>query len=457
MDRDTDAHDVRDIDESPTVGGGDEATETRSEDRVIDRTKVDADIRALAKKFSRLRHLGQTAEDLIAADGSVEDMQEAVRNAIKTAKPTPVPTGRALWVNGDHFAQPLRYKKLKAFSATGEETAYRAGMWGRAVIFGDPAALRWCKDYGVRTQLEGTFTAGGALVPDEMSSAIIDLREEYGVMRNVARLYPMGSDTLIVPRRTGGVTAYFAGEDSATTESSKTWDQVELVAREVSALSKFSMSLAEDAVIDLAEDLASEMAYAFATKEDECAINGDGTSTYGGIFGIRPKIIDGTHTAGAIDATSGTDNLSEVDADDLDLLRAPLPQYASRNAKWVTHKAGKAVVFDKILRAAGGNTQEMVAGAMRPSYLGDEIVVSQSMFSATTGTTGNNVAMLLYGDFMQGCAMGDRRGFTVQVLVERYAELRQIGVIASERFAFVAHDLGDTSTAGPIVALIGAT
>lgn len=460
MDHDTEAHDVRDIEQSPDVGGGEKAPKDTDTGNAMfaDRSAVDTEIKRLAAKFGkRYRNLPQVADDLIAAGGTVEDMNEAVRHAIKTAKPEPVPTGRALWVNGDKFEQPMRYKKLKAFRQLGEEQAYRMGMWGRAVIFGDSEAARWCKDAQVRTQIEGTFTAGGALVPDEMSSAIIDLREEYGVMRGLARLYPMGSDTLTVPRRTGGVTAYFAGEDAATTESSKTWDNVELVAREVSALSKFSMSLAEDAIIDLAEDLASEMAYAFAVKEDDCAINGDGTSTYGGIVGIRTKIIDGTHTAGAIDATSGTDNLSEVDADDLDLLRAALPQYASREAKYLVHKAGKVEIFDAILRAAGGNTQEIIAGAMRPSYLGDEIVVSQSMFSATTGTTGNNVAMLLYGNFMQGCSMGDRRGFTVQVLRERYAEYRQVGVIASERFAFVAHDLGDTSTAGPIVALIGAT
>jgi hypothetical protein len=47
--------------------------------------------------------------------------------------------------------------------------------------------------------------------------------------------------------------------------------------------------------------------------------------------------------------------------------------------------------------------------------------------------------------------------------MERYAELGQIGVIATERFDLVVHDLGTTSTAdvnggrGPIAALQGTT
>ena len=44
---------------------------------------------------------------------------------------------------------------------------------------------------------------------------------------------------------------------------------------------------------------------------------------------------------------------------------------------------------------------------------------------------------------------------SVDVLTERYAEYRQVGIIATERMDIVVHGLGDTSDAGPIVALIG--
>ena len=45
-------------------------------------------------------------------------------------------------------------------------------------------------------------------------------------------------------------------------------------------------------------------------------------------------------------------------------------------------------------------------------------------------------------------------GFRVVDLIPVY-EYDQVGIKATERFDFVAHDLGDTSTAGPVVGLIG--
>jgi hypothetical protein len=51
-----------------------------------------------------------------------------------------------------------------------------------------------------------------------------------------------------------------------------------------------STELAEDAVISIADDLAQEMGYAFAVAEDAAGWTGDGTSTYGGISGVKTKL-----------------------------------------------------------------------------------------------------------------------------------------------------------------------
>ena len=47
--------------------------------------------------------------------------------------------------------------------------------------------------------------------------------------------------------------------------------------------------LIEDAVISVIDDLAEASAYAFFVKEDNCYLNGDGTSTYAGMNGIVAK------------------------------------------------------------------------------------------------------------------------------------------------------------------------
>jgi HK97 family phage major capsid protein len=73
-----------------------------------------------------------------------------------------------------------------------------------------------------------------------------------------------------------------------------------------------------------------------------------------------------------------------------------------------------------------------------------------------------NKVMFLFGRFDLAASLGNRRGIEMQTLMERYAELGQIGVIATERFDLVVHDLGTTSTSdvnggrGPIAAAYGA-
>lgn len=336
-----------------------------------------------------------------------------------------------------------------------EERAFEFGMWTRAMIFGDQRAARTVDALRRGTDVHAAVSApaGGALVPDQFVNFIIDLREQYGLARQLLRVMPMAGDTLTMPRRTGGVTAYFVAENGAFTASDKGWDGVTLTAKKLGALCKLSTELAEDAVIDVAADLAREQAYAFAVKEDDCWLNGDGTSTYGGIWGIRSKIIDGTHTAGAVDAASGHDTFAELDADDLVKVRGTLPIYAERNARWLCSKIAKALVFDALAVASGGNTIMTVGERPRPTYLGDPIEVSQSMPTAQTDIS--DTAMMLYGDFSLASTMGDRRGFSVQVLRELYAANGQIGVLGFERFDIVNHDLGSNSAAGPVVALIG--
>ena len=420
--------------------------ETPEEVRAAVKPTPDHDrMRSIGRRFG----LEKMADDYIELGRGLDEFQQAVW-AAKRAELRPVPSV----VEPRIEMRPARRSRLKAFSndSTGEEQAYRAGMWARSVLFGDQNAMRWCKDYGVRV-MTGTTSGTSSVVPEEMVLPIIDLRERYGIARRYCYVHPMSSDTATVPRRKSGVTAYFVGRTTATTASDAAFDDVNLVAREVAALTRMSRSYADDAVINLADHLADEMAYAFAVKEDDCLFNGDGSSTYGGIYGIRPKIIDGNHTAGAVDAASGHDTFAEIDNDDLVGLTGALPMFPGIMAKWYISKRGNALVFDALKAAAGGNNIVDMAGRPASAYLGDEIVISQSMPTVTTDLS--DVAMIVYGDLNMGAIFGDRMGFEVEILRERYAEYRQIGVQAVERFDIVVHGLGDTSDAGPIVALIG--
>ena len=336
-----------------------------------------------------------------------------------------------------------------------ERAAHSAGQWARAVLFGDESATRWCKDNGInlRVMTSDVNTAGGFLVPDAMEMAIIDLRAEYGVARRMAEMYRMSSGTLSIPVRTAGTTAYFPGQATATTESDMGWGEVSLVAKDVSCLTRLSHALVEDAVIDLAAKIADEHAYAFAVKEDSCLIDGDGTATYGGITGLKAKL-ETVGMAGIYTCATNTDSPQEVIAAEISGLMAKLPSYARLGATFLASPAFDELIFGRLMAAAGGNSTVTLAGAITPAYLGKPRVVCEPCYSdSTADLTGK--AMAFYGNIKQGVAFGERRGIMVQVLRERYAEYRQIGVIGTERIDINCHGVGTASAAGPIVALIG--
>jgi HK97 family phage major capsid protein len=136
-------------------------------------------------------------------------------------------------------------------------------------------------------------------------------------------------------------------------------------------------------------------------------------------------------------------------------MMAALPVYAQRNAKWYCSQPAWSLVFQRLIAAAGGNSIDTLTGGKpRRVYLGYEVVIDQTLPTATTSLV--NQAMLFFGDLSMAARMGERRGITVKTSGDRYFELDQVGIVATERFDVNVHDLGSTTAAGPIIALVGA-
>lgn len=380
--------------------------------------------------------------------------------AAKAATAQPIVTTGFGYSVGN-YATPKQDHKLKAFKSA--DDAYKSGMWLCASFAKDQVvrdqALNWCQANGmpavVKYQAEGINTAGGFLVPTEFNSAVVDIREEFGTFRQNARVVPMSSDSVTMPRRASGVTAYYVGENSQITESQKGWDSIQLTAKKLACLTRMSTELAEDAAINVADDLAREMAYAFAVTEDAAGWTCDGTSTYGGIQGVKPKFVAGLGSfVGAVDLTSGHDTIAEVDAADIAKVMAALPRYARRNAKFFMSQQMWDGAFQRLIAAAGGNSTMTMDRTVPLKYLGYPVVLDQTL---PVGGTINDVPMFYFGDLSLACKLGSRRDIRVMISTDRYMEFDQIGIQATERFDIVVHDIGDSSAAGPIVAAMGNT
>lgn len=389
----------------------------------------------------------------IADEEKIQNQIKALANQPGTTIPVMTPENHQLSApvqKPDSIVIP-RGAKPKHFED--RLSAYKAGQWISATLFRNQKSQLWCKEHGVEqlAHSEGTNTAGGYLVLPEFETAIINLRETYGTFRRNARVRPMMTDTLSIPRLVSGLTTYFIGEGGTPTDSSKVWDQVKLVAKKLACLSYWSNELGDDSFISIADDLAQEMAYQFALKEDQCGWVGDGTSTYGGMVGATVKINDGNHAGSIYTAASGNTAFSTLDREDFLGCIGKLPRYAHPRAKWYISAAGYAASAGALSYAAGGNDTSNLSGGLTQTFMGYPVEFVQVMNS--TLTTQANTIVALFGDLGLAASMGDRKGLSIAVSDQVNFTSDQMVIRGISRFDINVHDVGDGSTAGPLVAL----
>tara|TARA_R100001460_G_scaffold23359_3_gene47097 strand:+ start:123 stop:1511 length:1389 start_codon:yes stop_codon:yes gene_type:complete len=350
------------------------------------------------------------------------------------------------------FHRPKVWSKVKNFksdsSGDAVEKAMRFGHWLLASR-GNRKSLNFCDTNGieVKAHTEGVNSAGGFLVPEEFENELISLREQFGVFRRNARVRPMSSDTLRVPRRSATLSASFVGEATAGTESTMTFESVLLVAKKAMVLTTVSNELNEDAFVNLADDVAGEIAYALAKKEDECGFTGTGSSAFGGITGVATALAAGVSGTNFFEA--GLTTSADITLADINATMALLPAYADTpNAKFYMHKSTWHGGFEAALSAAGGTSGREIAEGYRgtPTMFGYPVEFTQVMQS---GSYDANSAVALFGDLSLAASFGDRRQTEVQISDSALNAFEQdeLAIRGTERFDINVHDLE------PIVAL----
>jgi len=359
-----------------------------------------------------------------------------------------------------------------------QEAAYRAGMFLRVALCGDQHAAQWCRENGVvlrmgafdgaevrgadvdvRTIGSSTFGSAGWLIPQEMSTAMIVNREQYGVARRLARMWPMTTATLQIPRWRSGTTAYFVGEGTQGTASDPSGDQITLSLKDMMCVTKFGKSTAMDAIISLADFITEEQSRARAVLEDSVFISGTGTGAQGGITGVKTLLDDSANSINRVQAVSGHDTIPEIDATDIALLMGKLPVYARAGARFVCSGVSEANIFGRLKLVAGGNTIQTLQGnVLEQDYGGFPITVAHDMPS-DAGATINGTTIMAFGNFMMGVAFGHATQSLMTVDPFTLADYNQTKITTVERIDIVAHGIerSTTGSSGCIVALHGRT
>ncbi len=293
----------------------------------------------------------------------------------------------------------------------------------------------------------------GALLVPEFSSRLHRLVEQFSAFESNAFVMPMVGDSLTFLRRTGGMSVFLVGENTAGTASQPTFGNVTLNAKEWGTLTYVPRTLADDAIAMIGELIATEIAQAMAEKMDDIGFNGDGTVTYFGVNGVRQRLatVNGVDEGGGLILGAGN-AYTELTMGDHERVMGALPTYATANAKWFVSRSYFFNVMVRLMNAVGGVTAAEIEGRRNFVFGGDPVVISQKM----PRTAANSQVCALYGDLRQAVTVGQRRGVNIDLSKDyKFAE-RQLTYLGTRRVAVNVHDVGTDTVAGPIVGLITA-
>lgn len=427
---------------------------------------LEADVRKLDERIKRLQAIDDL-EGLARSGVNRRSLPEdPIADPIQRSEPKAKKAVIEIPSNVRRKSGMLAFTRDR-FPNDNQERAYRFGQAVLASV-GNQRSIKWLRDHGIefrgfndaekRVHSEGINWQGGYFVFDEIDNDMLILRESFGVARQFLRTVSMSSDVRTRTKWSSGLTAYYVGETDAITESTTATKAVKLVAAKIGAIATVTSELNEDAVIDIGDFVANEMAYAFASAEDAAAFYGDGTSTYGGFQGVVPAITN-TGTACIHTQTTAGNPETALTLGDFGLTLAKLPAYAmTPNLRWVMSSQFFWGAVARLIYASGGVTTQELAGTLQPSLMGIPVLFSQKFPTAYNVAAGDQVVCIV-GDGNQTGDFGDRRG--IQISMSDSATIGSTNVFASDemavrgtaRFAVNIHSVGDSSTPEAVAAL----
>lgn len=409
-----------------------------------DLAKVEDRTEAQAAEVEKLSAEAVELEQRLAQETAIAEKIASLRSKVAaTAKPVAVETPEAPVAK-----KAQRYDRYKVFGSS--DDAEICGRWIRGYLLGRTEDRAWYeRNVEERALSSNDNNKGGVFIPETFAATVIRLVDDYSSIPQQANVIPMSSNSMYVPRRTSGNTAYFVSDNSETTASDMGTDNVLLSTKDCRVGTRVPNSLIEDSAIDLASLVAQEFALALSRKIDDAGFAGDGTSTHGGIRGIQ-WLFENTSPALAGINDSGEASLSALTIDDFAETIGKLPAYARASASWyVTPQVYSTAMVSLGLTAGGVTAAEVAAGMNEARFMGYPVKFNNSM--RTSASNGNVVC--LFGDMRLSTHYGVRQAISVRASTDRYIEFDQTYFQAMCRFDVVTADIGTASAAGPVVAL----
>lgn len=289
--------------------------------------------------------------------------------------------------------------------------AYNSAFWNQVRSKGGVS-------YEVRNVLsEGTDSEGGYLVPDEFENTLVSAMEEDGAIRSLAHVFTTSNGVHKIPVvRTKG-NASWIDENGSYGESDDVFGQEQIDAHKVGTVIKVSEELLNDSAFNLEKYFQEEFARRIGAKEEEAFIVGDGTKKPTGIL----------HATGGAEVGVTAASDKAITADEIiDLFYSVKAPYR-KNAVWILNDS----TVRAIRKLKDGNGQYLWQPALHEgehdTLMGKVIMTSPYVPEIAAGAK-----VIMFGD-LSYYWIGDRQGITFKRLNERYADMGQVGFLASKR------------------------
>jgi HK97 family phage major capsid protein len=270
---------------------------------------------------------------------------------------------------------------------------------------------------------------GGFLVPKEVETQIDRVLGTVSVMRQLATVMPIGTDTYQKFVSMGGAGAGWVGEEESRPETSTpTIRDIVITVMEMYANPFTTQKMLDDGIIDIAAWLADEVQTTFSELEGAAFISGSGVKKPRGLLAYD-TVANASHTWGKLGfVVSGgaADFAAEDPTDALIEVYYALKQQMRNNASWLMNDQ----VMGKVRKFKDGDGNYIwaapSAAAEVPTVLGKPVYTDDNM-----PAVGANAFPIAFGDFRRGYMIADRTG--IRVLRDPYTNKPKVGFYTTKR------------------------
>lgn len=181
----------------------------------------------------------------------------------------------------------------------------------------------------LQTLVEGTGARGGFLVPEDFVNIVVEDRRDLTVMRRLATVLNVTTDTVHLPSVANRPKAFWRSEAAVKATTTVDFGETVLTPYSLAAIVSLSNELVADAALggNIVSLVARYMAQALSEEEDKAFWTGNGSG--------RPTGID-NYTFTTVDAGAGASDSARADAIIKSIYR--LPQGYRTNAAFVANR-----------------------------------------------------------------------------------------------------------------------